>query len=147
VKWLPFVSKSLVVALILMAAGVAGVNLREAMQRSRQKHTLANMSVAAAQIDAGVAPTNLLDGWERPMRFHRAGPHYSIRSAAADAKFQTTPLRPYTQEFSDDIVLADGAFAQFPEGICGGDRPGKGPLGACMVCHPRHIQKRANGAS
>lgn len=139
--------KWLIVALLLIAVAVAGMNLREALQRSRQKRTLANMSVAAAQIDAGVAPTNLLDGWERPMRFHRAGPHYSIRSAAADAKFETTPLRPYTREFRDDIVLADGAFAQFPEGICAGDRPGKGPLGACMVCHPRHIQKRTNRPS
>jgi hypothetical protein len=140
VKWL-------VVALLLVSGAIAGVNFHEAMQRSRQKHTLANMSVAAAQIDAGTAPTNLLDGWKRPMRFHRAGPHYSIRSAAADAKFETTPLRPYTRDFRDDIVLADGAFAQFPEGICAGDRPGKGPLGACMVCHPRHIQKRTKGAA
>lgn len=130
------------VAILLALAGILGPNFYNAMQRARQKRTMADMHTAWSQIEKGQRPASRIDAWGHPMRFHLEGTHRSIRAAARDGRFQ--PMSPQTiatEGWDDDIVMMDGRFIQFPNGICAYDEPGKGPLGDCASCHPRHIAK------
>ena len=42
---------------------------------------------------------------------------YAVRSAGKESDPQTTPLYGPTTDFTDDIILVNGQFVQWPEGI------------------------------
>ena len=137
----------IVLAPLVLLAGLLAIgwpNYYEALQRSKQQRTMAGMRDLAIRIEARQPYTITDDGWGHPMRVHVAGKHYAIRAASADGRFERTSIMKVTQikDFDADVVLVDGNFLQFPEGICGGDVAGKGPLAECMSCHPHRIQKR-----
>ncbi|MFN7973490.1 MAG: type II secretion system protein GspG [Acidobacteriota bacterium] len=65
-----------------------------------------------------------MDGWGRPIRYEVIddGTYgYAISSAGKDGTWSqprpVPPLRDLTRYFACDIVYADGAFCQSPEGI------------------------------
>jgi hypothetical protein len=132
----------LTAVLILSAFFVAAVveNVYVSIQRSRQKQTMAVMSFAWR--DKRTPPP---DAWGHPMRVRNSGRHTVFRAAAADGRFESVPdprMPRVTEEWNADIVMVNGRFMQYPNGICGGDEPNKGPLGNCASCHPHQIAKR-----
>ena len=131
----------LVAAVVLVLLGVlVWKNLSQAMDRSRQKRTMAGMRDWAAALEslpkrhrAGAAWSGgwssdlavvaarqklpVVDGWGRPYRITTKGREYRIQSAARDGKFEH-PLRGgVTTSFDADIAWANGTFFQYPEGI------------------------------
>ena len=133
----------IVVAILGILAAVAIPGLTSALQRARQKRTMADLrtvatAVSAYGIDYGfmpklgdaavealgpyLVPTYVrhmpaLDGWHRSMRYQAEGFSYTLMSYGADGLAQ--PARPIgpTTSFSDDIVLANGIFVQWPDGM------------------------------
>lgn len=133
------------VAIVLIALmAIAIPNFHTALQRSKQKRTLADMRTFVKQLEARKSHVVPRDAWGNAMRVKIAGSHYILRAAAADGKFETSdPVKPtFTNGWGADMVIVDGRYMQYPEGICAGDEPGKGPLGDCMSCHPHHIARK-----
>ena len=122
-------------------------NFRSALDRNRQKRTMASMRDAATRHEAGKTMGTLVDGWGHPMRVRIRGPHYSIRSAAAGGAFETGRPRGSVDpnDFTSDLLFADGEFLQLPGGIAGGDLSPDGladpTAGACSSCHPQGVAK------
>ena len=134
----------IVVAIIGIIAAIAIPNLLAAINRGRQKRTMADIrtigtAVESYAIDNGfvpnepagdlnakiakhVAPTFIRtmvskDSWKRPMTWAQATGSYTVASLAADGKSQGCPTRGLTtKKFADDICYSDGQFAQYPEG-------------------------------
>jgi type II secretion system protein G len=144
----------IVVAIIGILAAIAIPNLLTAMQRTRQKRTMADMRTIATAWEsratdtdvynaagiswpAATAPVTsittllmptyvkkipLYDGWNVSFRVSSNNPTaYSIMSYGADKTSNTTvtsaPLAITTNNFDCDIILADGNFVQYPEGV------------------------------
>lgn len=135
------------VAIIGIVAAIAIPNLLTALQRSRQKRTMADMRSIASALEAYATNTNefpaansveelapvltptyikavpTLDGWGTPLAYERATPRdYAIASGGADKHLDKGALREYTprtatQHFDCDIVFANGSFVQYPEGV------------------------------
>jgi type II secretion system protein G len=133
----------IVVAILGILAAVAIPGLTSAFQRARQKRTMADMRTVATAVSAyGIdysfmprladstvealtpylVPTYLrdmpaLDGWRRSMQYKAEGLSYTLTSFGADGLEQ--PSRPFgpTTNFSDDIVLSNGVFVQWPDGM------------------------------
>jgi type II secretory pathway pseudopilin PulG len=136
-----------VVAFIGIFAAIAIPNFLTAMQRARQKRTMADMrSVASAvesyasqenhypdasELSSALVPKYIKvlpsqDGWTTPLRYEcwPAGQctMYGIASAGADKTFEHDSIQEYatdtkTVTFDNDIVFANGRFAQYPEGV------------------------------
>ena len=122
-----------------IVAAIAIPNVVTAIQRSKQKYTMAQMRSIGGQIEAharanGSYPQNagdldlrITDGWENPMRYECiAGPDkpcagYGLVSAGKDGEFEHDTLDEYsydrTSRFDCDIVFANGSFVQYPEGV------------------------------
>lgn len=127
-------------AVIGILAAIAVPNLLTAMQRSRQKRTMADMRVVGIAIQSyieeknaappghsiseisgelGAVPTT--DGWGT-LYAYEALPDggYVIASGGADKKFELGSLLEYekqtTTNFDCDIVFANGEFVQYPGG-------------------------------
>jgi type II secretory pathway pseudopilin PulG len=137
-------------AIIGILAAIAIPNLLTAMQRSKQKRTMADMRTVATALDAygtehereefppgetvgalrgPLQPTYLkavpaIDGWETEMRYTPVPERgYVIVSAGADKIFQAEPTEyrgGMTSNFDCDIVFANGEFVQYPEGVQSG---------------------------
>jgi general secretion pathway protein G len=132
-----------VVSIIGILAAIAIPNLSAAMDRARQRRSMAELrSVALAvssyaadysfapRVAAGVVgelrpyvtPTYLRhlpdgDGWGRPLVYTSNGLEYTLMCWGSDGLPQVTlPLGP-TTDFTADIVIADGIFVQWPEGM------------------------------
>ena len=60
-----------------------------------------------------------VDGWGRYVAFAHDGNnnHYRIESGGRDGAFSWSNTCGTTTDFNDDIVYADGAFLQWPEGV------------------------------
>ena len=141
-----------VVAVIGILAAIAIPNLLTAMQRAKQKRSMADMRTAAAAIEAYATDKNAypdassylaelspaltptytktlpeVDGWGTALRYEcwpkGACEHYAIASAGADKVFEHDSLQDYaaatTSDFDSDVVLSDGRFLQYPEGVQG----------------------------
>jgi general secretion pathway protein G len=132
-----------VVGMIGILAAIAIPNLLTAMQRSKQKRTMADMRSIAREIDSFASDNNLLpeaediqglkakvatyaniatmDGWASEMRYGTDGENYWLISAGKDAMFETDDPRMYgegaTTNFDCDIVFVNGQFVQYPEGV------------------------------
>jgi type II secretory pathway pseudopilin PulG len=139
-----------VIAIIGILAAIAIPNLLTAMQRAKQKRTMADMRTVATALEAyGVdhereeypagttveelrrhlQPTYVitlpaLDGWATPMRYlSLPDRNYVIVSAGKDKTFESQPTdyTPGTTEnFDCDIVFSSGQFVQYPNGIQSG---------------------------
>jgi type II secretory pathway pseudopilin PulG len=145
---LPFI-----VAVIGIMSAIAIPNLLTAMQRSKQKRTMADIrSVASAieaynvdhktfpsgndssALEAALVPQYIrvmprIDGWGHTWRYEcvpREGMQtcqsYAFGSGGKDGAFQLDSLSSYkpetaTTNFDCDIIFANGAFVQYPEGL------------------------------
>jgi general secretion pathway protein G len=132
-----------VVAIIGIIAAIAIPNLLNAINRGRQKRTMADMRTIATAIEAyavdnsfyprGVAtaadmenhtsPTYLKnmpnnDGWRNVfvMVSDGNGQNYTVTSYARDAQ-DSGPTTGTTTDFDHDIDYSNGVFVTWPEGI------------------------------
>ena len=127
-----------VVAIIGILAAIAIPNILTAMQRSKQKRTMADMRIVATAVETyatqkaaypasldqvGDLPKN--DGWANGLRYEcwpkERCTNYAIASAGKDGKFEHATAQEYpggaTARFDCDILFADGKFVQYPEGV------------------------------
>lgn len=134
----------IVVAIIGIIAAIAIPNLLNAINRGRQKRTMADMrSIATAvesyavdqnyyppdvqtagELGSFVVPTYIKripdrDGWNQEMVFDTdaAGRHYTIVSYARDKEASDFAPGTQTSSFDCDIWYQDGSFTQWPEGV------------------------------
>ncbi|HEY0372485.1 MAG TPA: type II secretion system protein GspG [Thermoanaerobaculia bacterium] len=134
------------VAILGILAAIAIPNFLTAMNRSKQKRTMADMRSVAAAAEAYATDENKYpdpsdlqsalvpkymralptDGWENPLRYEcwpaGACSEYAIGSAGADRAFQHDSLQQYSPEkqtggFDDDLVLVNGKWMQSSEGV------------------------------
>src|SRR5688500_9783055 len=140
----------IVIAIIGILAAIAIPNLLTAMQRSKQKRTMADMRTVASALEAygtdheredyppgttvealrtHLQPTYInappaREGGQTGMRYMRLAERgYVIVSAGADKTFESEPEQytpGATQNFDCDIVFANGSFVQYPEGVQSG---------------------------
>jgi general secretion pathway protein G len=138
----------LVVALMVIMitgiiAAIAIPNLINAIDRGRQKRSMADMrsvstAIEAYAVDNGEYPSSLtsieelepyvvpiylrqlprVDGWETPFQLWTSedGMAYQIVSLGKDGKQGAQNGGP-TESFNDDIVYRNGTFRQWPDGI------------------------------
>jgi type II secretion system protein G len=147
----------IVVAIIGILAAIAIPNLLTAMQRSRQKRTMADMRTVATAWEARATDLNrytaagasniswptigsditnvegmlrptyirklpLYDGWGTVFRVGYTDDSYAIQSYGADKSVDSsnptsTPQAITTGNFDCDIILSEGNFCKYPEGI------------------------------
>ncbi len=135
----------IVVAIIGIIAAIAIPNLLNAIDRGRQKRTMADVrsvgtsveaysvdnnrypaisseSVVDGNLDQHVEPVYIKkcpddDGWGNPLRYQSDtnGGAYTVRSYGKDGA-KTAATGGKTQDFDEDIMFQDGAFTQWPEG-------------------------------
>ena len=147
----------IVVAIIGIIVAIAIPNLLSAVQRGRQKRTMADIktiattwetyyvdysyyfhtggctnitggtavsaSITAAALTGVLTPTYIAklptnDGWTNTLHFYRdsnsSAQEYRIESYGKDSVVDT--YCGQTNAFSNDIVLSDGQFIEWPEG-------------------------------
>jgi general secretion pathway protein G len=133
----------IVVAIIGIIAAIAIPNLVQAIERARQRRTMADMrTVANAVSSYGVdmvsvpqvadgtvseampylSPTYIKrepvrDGWHNPFRYLGQGLSYTVWSYARDGHEQSPLVYHVTTTFDADIVMTNGVFIQWPEGM------------------------------
>jgi len=134
----------IVVAIIGMLAAIAIPYLFRSLNRARQKRSMADMRTLAAAIEQYgldmtfyplvtdidhlalvLEPTYLRkiprnDGWNRPFLYQvdlDAGKDYTLASLGMDGVRGTWVIGRRTTRYDDDIVISDGQFVQWPEGM------------------------------
>jgi len=128
-----------------LAAVVFLTMIEPAIQRSKQKRTMADMRTIANALEARASDTNeypavasvdalvpllvpkyvtklpRVDGWGRPFRYSASGGVYTIISAARDGVFEKSSAKDYPgglqESFDADIVYSNGTFIQYPPGV------------------------------
>lgn len=130
-----------VVVIIGLLAAIGIPNLLNALDRSRQKRTMADMRAICEAIEmyqhdqshfprySDVTAENLTsalrlyvqrynhkDGWNRPFWYDSDGEHYTVMSHGSDGVADPVLEPGPSERFSDDIVFSDGAFVRWPEG-------------------------------
>ena len=131
------------VAIIGILAAIAIPALNASLQRARQKRTMVELrSVATAvssyatdfpfvpQVGPGDAellrpylvPTYIrdlsaVDAWSRPLRYQAEGLSYTLTSLGADGVAQANLTFGPTTSLGAEIVIANGVFVQWPDGI------------------------------
>lgn len=136
----------IVVAIIGIIAAVAIPNLLDAIERGRQKRTMADIRTVATAVEAyaidhsqpppygktvlegavaedlevsHVEACPITDGWDQPLYYVSEDPdHYTIGSGGADRSVPDLTLNDGITHSTDaDIVFSNGMFQQWPEGI------------------------------
>ena len=133
----------LVVAIVGILAAIAVPNLARAIERARQRRTMSDIRAVAnavssygvdfaqvPQVAEGtvsdilpyISPTYLrrkptTDGWSNPLHYYGASLDYTVWSFARDGVQQSTLLFRATTNFDADIVMVNGIFVQWPEGM------------------------------
>ena len=134
----------IVVAIIGIIAAVAVPNLLNAVDRAKQKRTMADMRSLAEGVEAysvdftiyptasdisglkiAIHPTHMrvfpgTDGWNNALVYDpgsTVGMGYTLRSTGKDGMVEGSPTGGATHEFDCDIVFSDGEFKQWPEGL------------------------------
>jgi general secretion pathway protein G len=130
-----------VVVIIGLLAAIGIPNLLNALERSRQKRTMADMRAICEAIEMYhhdqsqfpryedvtaeslaralklyVQRYNHKDGWNRPFWYDSDGDHYTLVSYGSDGVADPVLEPGPSERFSDDIVFSDGAFVRWPEG-------------------------------
>jgi general secretion pathway protein G len=133
----------IVVAIIGLIATITIPNLITTIQRARQTRSMADLKIlgravslyeqdfASYPIEASLISAESLqaalnpylgdfdarDGWRRPFMYVSDGRHYTLLSYALDG----VASLPYTvgpiHRLEDDIVMSNGVFVQWPEGV------------------------------
>jgi general secretion pathway protein G len=118
-----------IVGFIGIIAAIAIPNLMTAMQRSKQKRTMADIRTMATSVEEYRAANNrppesitiMKDGWGNNVRYASDGTTYWIVSAGRDGKFEEAEAWHYRQggttNFDCDVVFSNGEFRQYPEGV------------------------------
>ena len=145
----------IVSAIIGILVAIAASNMRMAVNRARQRRTMADIRTLALGVDAYatdwdrfpaaagyalpsglslptatigdilsvISPTYLRvvpmkDGWNSWFTYSTdpAKANYAIRSNGADGLPDSSPPFGETRSFSNDIILVNGSFIQYPEG-------------------------------
>ena len=139
----------IVIALVLLVpfvgilAAIAIPNFLTAMQRSRQKRTMADMRSIATAVESYAADNNAyprgaslddvrpqvvpkyiaklpaLDGWSHAFHYEPIEQGYVIISPGADGILDAVPeyTPRKTTNFDCDIIFANGTFVAYPEGV------------------------------
>jgi len=134
----------IVVAIIGIIAAIAIPNLLNAINRGRQKRSMADMRSIATAVEAyavdnsfypknvttpptlesHISPTYLKnmpdnDGWRHiwGVVVDAAGQNYTIGSGGRDAALNLGLTAGVTTDFDDDILYSNGVFVRYPEGI------------------------------
>ena len=133
----------IVVAIIGILAAIAITGLKNAIERARQRRTMADLrSVATAiscydvdhtfvpqlasatveELRPYLTPTYLRvlptrDGWNRVLTYEGAGLSYTVCSFGADGLEQASLSPGPTTSFSADIMVSNGIFIQWPDGM------------------------------
>lgn len=143
--WIVLIVAVVLVGMVAVAGIVAAIaipNLLNAVDRGKQKRTLADLrSIAVAiesyavdhdaypvasstgDLEAALVPTyiNALpaqDGWGHAFRVSSNGESYGLASAGKDGTFESCEPAQTTR-FDDDICFVDGRFVRYPEGLSG----------------------------
>jgi general secretion pathway protein G len=132
----------IVVAIIGIIAAIAIPNLLNAIDRGKQKRTMADIrsigtAIESYAVDTNLYPTSanmaalptvltpvyikslpLQDGWKNPMVFTpSAGTGYTVGSGGKDGGALTVVgTGGPTADFDDAIIFIEGQFVQYPEG-------------------------------
>ena len=110
----------IVVAGSTFACSIAVANLFGAIDRGKQKYTMADMRRIATGIEDGHAVEGRVDGCGTPYLIQRSGSSYTIVSfgdcGVPDVPLGTKYPSGTTASFKDDIVFADGHFIRYPLG-------------------------------
>lgn len=133
----------IVVAVIGLIVAIAVPNLVNAIQRARQTRSVADLSAIAKAVsmyqqdlaeypiqtplgDADFLKSTLLtymgsfqatDGWMRSFMYVSDGHEYTILSYGMDGVASLPYTRGSTNLFNADIVITNGMFLQWPEGV------------------------------
>ena len=130
----------IVVAIIGIIAAIAIPNLLNAIQRGKQKRTMADMRAVGTAVEAYAVDNNLypsggsnvsaistyvepkyikkvpnVDAWDKAMSYISNNQSYTIYSGGKDTNIQDT-YTGSTTDFNNDIVFSQGQFIEFPEG-------------------------------
>ncbi len=130
----------IVVAIIGIIAAIAIPNLLNAIDRGKQKRTMADLrsvgtAVESYSIDNNVYPVAaamstlepfiepvyirtapLTDGWTRTFQVSATIGEYTVCSGGKDGGTCTTDGAGATQSFNSSITFTSGQFVQWPEG-------------------------------
>lgn len=129
------------IAVLGILAAIAIPNLMTAMERARQRRTMADMRTVSVLIDdfavreqqlpeassmtelarvVGVTQMPLVDAWGNPFEYVHDSESYWIASAGRDGVFEVDDPPWYepamTTSFDDDIVFYAGEFIRYPKG-------------------------------
>jgi len=133
----------IVVAILGIIAAIAIPQLKQALEKAKQRRTMTDMRLVAQAvnsyaIDYSFAPkfTSALvaelrpyleptyvkkvpwqDGWRHDYRFGALGFEYTIVSLGRDGVADASWIEGPTTRFTSDIVLYNGVFVQWPEGM------------------------------
>lgn len=130
----------IVVAIIGIIAAIAIPNLLNAIQRGKQKRTMADMRAVGTAVEAYAVDNNLYpsggsnvsaittyvepkyikkvpqqDAWDNPLSYVSDNQSYTIRSGGKNTSFEST-FTGATTNFNNDIVFSQGQFIEFAEG-------------------------------
>ena len=118
----------IVVAIIGIIAAIAIPNLLNAIDRGKQKRTMADMRSIGTAVGgtlAAVGPSltplyikvlPMVDGWQSTMDYDSTtGAEYTLQAYAKGAA-NDGYTGGATGNFSDDIFFVNGQFVQWPEG-------------------------------
>jgi type II secretory pathway pseudopilin PulG len=127
------------IAVMGILSAIAIPNLLTAMQRAKQKRTIADMRTISLQVESYRADHNNAlpqaqsmpelasalhlnlqkDGWGNDLRYASDGTNYWLVSAGKDGRFETEDVTKYAEEkttnFDADIVLENGTLLREPE--------------------------------
>ena len=133
----------IVVAVIGVISAIALPNVVSAIQRARQSRTMTDMRTIGGAlvlyeqdyVDYPVATSlesaetlrpflqpymgdfRATDGWRRPFWYISDGHIYTLISHSLGGKADTPYTNGPTHRFEEDIVLSEGMFIQWPEGV------------------------------
>lgn len=134
----------IVVAIIGIIAAIAIPNLLNAIQRGKQKRTMADMRAIGTAVEAYAVDNNFYpagasavsgiasvlepryirnmpvrDAWQTQIDYFSAGSppqDYTIHSYGKDQVVDSVLISGATTNFNNDIVFSAGTFVEFPEG-------------------------------
>jgi type II secretion system protein G len=134
----------IVVAIIGIIAAIAIPNLLNAIDRGKQKRTMADLRSIGTAVEAYAVDTNIYptasdataltsvvqpiyikkmpttDGWNTGLVYQpgtTSGAGYTVRSYGKGAAVESSPAGGKTTDFTKDIIFVDGQFTQWPEGV------------------------------
>jgi type II secretory pathway pseudopilin PulG len=134
-------------AILGILAAIAIPNFLTAMERAKQKRTLADIRSIATSLQAyaeekdSYPPGNIgdlqgalvptytrslprIDAWTHELKYEQQANGFALGSPGKDGTFDRGSLLEYTHGTTDhfdcDIVFVNGAFVQYPQGLVAG---------------------------